>query len=98
MPLSSGEHTTEINGLRLRYKVAGDGGCPWVIQSPGWLGSFIYEETLRPLEDDFTVIHYDPRGCGGSEAPENPEDINAGAMVEDLEGRCANTSVFLPLP
>lgn len=87
MQLSPGEHTAEVNGLRLRYKVAGnEAALPLIVQSPGWgLGSAIYEQTLRPLEDDFTVIYYDTRGSGGSEAPENSEDINVGAMVEDLE-------------
>lgn len=88
MPLSPGEDTAEVNGLRLWYKVAGN-GAPLVIQSPGWgLGSGIYAQTLRPLEEDFTVIYYDTRGSGVSEAPENPEDINVGAMVEDLESLC----------
>jgi proline-specific peptidase len=57
-----------------------------VVQPPGWgIGAGLYEQTLRPLERDCTLIYYDTRGSGRSQAPPNPDDIHVGAFVEDLE-------------
>lgn len=84
---SAGEHTAEVNGIQLWYKVAGKGKGPaLVVQGPGWgLGSAYLEQTLAPLEDATTVTYYDTRGSGRSDGPRNAEEINVGKMVEDLE-------------
>jgi proline iminopeptidase len=37
------------------------------------------------LEDDFTVVYYDPRGSGNSERSPDPATITVGQVVEDLE-------------
>ncbi len=85
MTITPGEYTLKVNGLDLRYKVAGNGPV-LMVQPPGWgIGAGLYEQTFRPLEREFTVIYHDTRGSGRSQTPANLEDINVGGFVEDLE-------------
>ena len=85
MTSSNGEFTLDTDGLLLRGWVAGDGPV-LVVQGPGWgIGCGLYRQSLGPLEREFTVIYYDTRGSGQSGTPKDAADINAGAMVDDLE-------------
>jgi proline iminopeptidase len=85
MAVAPGEYTLTVNGLALWYTVAGTGPV-LIVQPPGWgIGVGLYEQTFRPLERDCTLIYYDTRGSGRSQAPPNPDDIHVGAFVEDLE-------------
>ena len=85
MPISQGEGSFRNDEVDIAFKVSGSG--PFLaFQSPGWgTGSGIYQETLRFLEQHFTVIHHDPRGSGNSGTPTDPEDINVGEFIDDLE-------------
>lgn len=85
MPLTHGEHTLDIHGRKLRYKVAGSGPV-LMVQAPGWgIGSSLYEYGLAQLERNFTVVYHDPQGSGGSESPSNPEKMNVGSFIEDFD-------------
>lgn len=85
MAIQNGEFKLEVGDLELWYKVAGTGPV-LVVQAPGWgIGSGLYVQSLKPLERDFTVVYYDPRGSGRSDAPPDPHDIDIGVLVEDLE-------------
>ena len=77
--------TVEVNGVKLWYRMAGEGPM-LVMQAPGWgIQASLYENTMKALEEDFTVLYYDTRGVGRSQKFESPEEINVGNMVEDLE-------------
>jgi proline iminopeptidase len=85
MTVPTGEHILKVKGLELWYKVAGNGPV-LMVQPPGWgIGAGLYEQTFRPLESEFTLVYHDTRGSGRSQTPANPEDINVGAFVEDIE-------------
>lgn len=85
MMITPGENMLKSNGLDLRYRVTGRGPA-LMVQPPGWgIGAGLYEQTLQPLEREFTVIYHDPRGSGRSGAPDDPDDINVGCFVDDLE-------------
>lgn len=85
MPISHGEHTLDILGRRLRYKVAGNGPV-LMVQAPGWgIGYGLYEDGLARLERGFTVVHYDPQGSGGSDSPSDSKDMNVGSFIDDLD-------------
>ena len=82
---TQGKGTFQVNGLELWYRVAGNGPV-LIVQPPGWgIGAEVYEQTFKPLEREFTVIYYDTRGSGRSQAPTNDEDYNVGLFVNDLE-------------
>jgi proline-specific peptidase len=85
MTIPVGEYKLKVKGLELWYKVAGNGPV-LMVQPPGWgIGVGYCEQTFQPLESEFTLIYHDTRGSGRSQTPANPEDINVGAFVADLE-------------
>jgi proline iminopeptidase len=83
--LSQGEHHAKINGVDIRYFVAGSGPI-MVVQGPGWgLGSQYLREGLVPLESHLTLIFYDTRGSGHSSRPADESRMRTSDMVDDLE-------------
>lgn len=84
MTVASSENTLQVGAMQVWYKLTG-GGPALVVQSPGWgFGSAFYQQTLKPLEDHFTLLYYDTPGSGRSAAPRQ-EDIQVGTFVEVLE-------------
>ena len=90
----AGEYTTEINGVELWYKVAGQGDKVLFVQAPsqGTSVDFLVH-TMKPLEDEFTVVYYDPRGNGKTERNPDPATLTVGQVVEDLEALRAHLEV-----
>jgi proline iminopeptidase len=83
--LSPGEHTVQINGLKLWYKVSGRGPV-CVMPTPGWgPPSDLYFNTFGPLEDLFTIVYFDTRGTGRSERPKTTMDYTWNQFTADLE-------------
>jgi proline iminopeptidase len=57
------------DGIQLRVVLAGQGPL-LLVPTPGWGPSLeLYERTLRPLEESFTVAYLDTRGSGESTDP-----------------------------
>jgi proline iminopeptidase len=84
MDMNPIEATLKTRNVTLRYRIAGNGPV-LLMQSPGWgVGAELYERTMKPLEERFTVVYYDPRGSGKSSRG-RPEELNVGTFVEDLE-------------
>lgn len=48
-------------------------------------GKIGYEMTLKPLEEYFTTVYYDPRGTGQSEAPKTVEAYSPQYIVTEIE-------------
>src|SRR5258706_7793706 len=69
--LDTGTHYVRINGFRANYYVRGAGPvciCP----TPGWGPDYwLYTAAFKPLEEYFTMVYFDTRGTGLSEAPED---------------------------
>ena len=76
---------TAPNGITFHYLVRGQG--PLVIfQSVGWGPSLhLYSNTMKKLEDDFTVLYFEARGIGGSSRPSSADEMNTRALGSDLE-------------
>lgn len=66
-PLSQGEFTAELNGLKLWFKVSGTGPVCLMPTAPRSPSSDIYFRTLQPLEKMFTLVYLDCRGTGRSQ-------------------------------
>jgi proline iminopeptidase len=80
-----GQFTAQINGLKLWYKVSGDGPV-CIIPIPGWgPSSELYFLNLTPLEEMFTMVYLDTRGTGRSQRPELNE-YTMSSFVADIEG------------
>jgi proline iminopeptidase len=83
---ANGEFTAEINGVELWYKVAGQGDQVLFIQSPPQgFGVDLFVQTMKPLEEEFKIVYYDSRGTGSSERNPDPETLNIGQVVQDIE-------------
>ena len=64
--LAIGEHSVELNEIKLWYKVSGDGPV-CLMPTPAWgQRSDLYFRTLQSLEKYFTVVYIDSRGTGRS--------------------------------
>lgn len=87
--LQDGVHYLEINGIFHWCKVAGitHNTVPLIIVHGGPGGNhYVFERTLGlRLEGNMTVVYYEQRGCGRSEAPQDDGAYSINTLVEDLE-------------
>ena len=87
--MTAGEHTSQVNGTRLWYKIAGQahaGEAPllYLAGGPGY-NSYSFEKTIgSQLERHTQMIYFDERGTGRSERPKNG-DYAMTTLVEDIE-------------
>jgi len=85
-PLKPGEHTAQINGVKLWYKVSGTGPV-CLMPSPPWgLSSDVYIKTLNPMEKIFTMVYLDSRACGRSDPAPSPTQYTWADLDADLDG------------
>jgi proline iminopeptidase len=85
-----GEFFIPLNGIRHWCKVAGRENratVPVVVIHGGPGGNnYTFERTIGPrLERFATVIYYEQRGCGRSEAPNNSDDYTIPLLLADLD-------------
>jgi proline iminopeptidase len=86
--LGVGEHRITINGVAHWVRVAGnDGGSPIVVVHGGpGANASLCEQTVGPRLAEFaTVVYYDQRGCGRSDAPAEPYTYSMDQLVADLD-------------
>lgn len=87
--LQDGVHYLKINGILHWCKVAGraHNTVPLIIVHGGPGGNhYVFERTLGlRLEGYMTVVYYEQRGCGRSEAPQDDGEYSINTLVEDLE-------------
>ena len=81
--IKHGDFYEKIDGIFLNYTVKGNG--PVMIVGHPSSGKIGYEMTLKPLEEKFTMVYYDPRGTGKSSAPQKLEDYNGDQLSKELD-------------
>lgn len=81
--LEIGNHVEKIDGLNINYEVRGKG--PIMLVGHPSSGKIGYELTLKPLEDNFTIVYYDSRGTGKSDAPTKIEFYKPEYSVKEIE-------------
>lgn len=76
-----------FDGARIAYAISGTG--PPVVMMPSWLThleyqwrSVAWQPWLEALSSRYTLIRYDPRGCGLSDR--NVEDLSFDSWVRDF--------------
>ncbi|NDK56360.1 alpha/beta fold hydrolase [Pontibacter sp. BT213] len=87
--LQDGEHYYTLNGVRHWVKIAGSEHhtTPLVIVHGGPGGNnYTFERTAGPeLEKAATIVYYEQRGCGRSDAPQDPTDYAMQTLISDLD-------------
>ena len=81
--IKHGDFYEKIDGIFLNYTVKGNG--PVMIVGHPSSGKIGYEMTLKPLEEKFTMVYYNPRGTGKSSAPQKLEDYNGDQLSKELD-------------
>ncbi len=85
MSIQQGDGYADVNGVRLHYRVVGQG--PACIAHPGGPGSNgHYFSDLAGLSSFLTLIFLDPRGSQGSTAPSDPTAYELHHYATDVEG------------
>jgi proline iminopeptidase len=78
-----GDFYEKIDGLYLNYTVKGNGPLMFVGHPNS--GKIGYELTLKPLEGKFTMVYYNSRGTGKSEAPKKLADYNSDQLTKEID-------------
>jgi proline iminopeptidase len=84
--LTAGSHKfTASSGITFHYIVSGHG--PLVIfQSVGWGPSVaLYANSMKRLEEDFTVLYFESRGAGDSSRPSSADEMSTRDLASDLD-------------
>ncbi|PGH00210.1 proline iminopeptidase [Blastomyces parvus] len=89
--LSPGIHTFNApNGITFKFTVRGTTTAnqdkTLLIQCPGWgIGPRYLQSGLAPLENEYRLIFFHPRGSAGSSRPADPATMTTFDMAADLE-------------
>jgi len=84
-PLTQGEFTADLNGLKLWFKVSGAGPV-CLMPTPAWgPSSDLWFRTLKPLEKKFTIVYLDSRGTGQSQRAKTTQEYRWDHLVADLD-------------
>lgn len=81
--IENGDYYEKIDKIYLNYTIKGNG--PLMLVGHPNSGKIGYEITLKPLEEQFTMVYYDSRGTGKSEAPKKLEDYNADRLSNEID-------------
>lgn len=81
--LKNGDYFEKVGALQLHYTVKGKG--PIMIVGHPNSGKIGYELSLKPLEAHFTMVYYEPRGTGSSDAPANITGYQQDAIVAEMD-------------
>jgi len=84
--MQNGEFHTEVNGLKLWYKIQGTGPLLF-LPTAGWgVSAEEYFLTMTNLTDAFTLVYHDTRGTGRSQKPASTKQYKYIDFASDFEG------------
>lgn len=83
--IQTGAFTKEIGGRAIHYVVSGSGPPLMVLPNSWGISVSALQELFGGLEQNFTVVYFDPRGMGGSGLAEEDLDRSMAAVRTDLE-------------
>lgn len=82
--LERGSSYAELNGFTIHYEVHGSGPVLMAVPNSWGLSLEGLRSLYRPLEPHFTLVYFDPRGMGGSDAVRKEADLGPAAVREDF--------------
>jgi proline iminopeptidase len=83
--LANGSFTAPLNGFQIHYEVHGQGPVLMALTNSWGLSLEGLRALYRPLEERLTMVYFDPRGMGGSEAVREDADRGLAAVRADFQ-------------
>jgi len=83
--LENGSFTASLNGFDIHYEVHGQGPVLMTLPNSWGLSLDGLRTLYRPLEDDLTMVYFDPRGMGRSGAIREESDMGTAAVRDDFD-------------
>ena len=83
--LENGDFTAEIGDVSIHYVVSGSGPPVMVLTNSWGITVDGLQSLFSRLEDDFTMIYFDPRGMGGSGRVREDADMGMAAVRTDFD-------------
>lgn len=85
--------TAVLNGITIRYDVAGDG--PALLLSHGYSATgHMWDGQLAAFSDRYRVVAWDMRGHGGTDSPEDPAQYSAEHTVADMRALLGHLGII----
>ena len=84
-PLENGTFAAELNGVRIHYEVHGTGPVLMTVPNSWGLSLEGLRGLYRPLEEELTLVYFDPRGMGESGPVRKETDMGAEAVRADFQ-------------
>ena len=81
----NGSFTASLNGFQIHYAVHGQGPVLMTVPNSWGLSLEGLRAMYRPLEERLTMVYFDPRGMGGSEAVREDADRGLAAVRADFQ-------------
>jgi proline iminopeptidase len=82
---TNGSFTAPLNGFQIHYEVHGHGPVLMALTNSWGLSLQGLRALYRPLEERLTLVYFDPRGMGGSEAVHEDADRGLAAVRADFQ-------------
>jgi pimeloyl-ACP methyl ester carboxylesterase len=82
--LENGSFMANLNGFDIHYEVHGQGPVLMVVPQSWGLSLEGLRALYKPLEEDLTIVYFDPRGMGESSAIREESDMGMAAVREDF--------------
>ncbi len=83
--LDNGDFTADVEGRRVHYVVSGSGPALMVLPNSWGITIEGLQGLFGGLEDEFTLVYFDPRGMGGSGEIEEEADMGMAAVRTDFD-------------
>jgi proline iminopeptidase len=83
--LANGSFAAELNGFRIHYEVHGQGPVLVALTNSWGLSFEALRAMYRPLEENLTLVYFDPRGMGGSGPVREDADRGLAAVRADFQ-------------
>jgi len=83
--LENGSFTAELNGFEIHYEVHGSGPVLMVLTNSWGFNVGGLRGVFGGLEDDLTMVYFDPRGMGGSGPITQESDMGLAAVRADFD-------------
>ncbi len=83
--LTNGSFTATLNGFQIHYEVRGRGPVLMTLPNSWGLSLQGLRAMYEPLEERLTLVYFDPRGMGGSEAVREDSDRGMVAVRADFQ-------------